>query len=126
MMEHGVGYLIEMPDEPSLYLAGDTILTHRVREFVRQHQPDVSVVPAGGARFDIGGDIIMGADDVMAFTRLATGTVVANHLEAISHCPVTRTELLAAARRAGVSQRLVVPADGETVKILTHAAPAMA
>jgi L-ascorbate metabolism protein UlaG (beta-lactamase superfamily) len=126
MMEHGVGYLIEMPGEPSLYLAGDTILTPRVRDFVRQHQPDVSVVPAGGARFDIGGDIIMGVDDVLAFTRLATGTVVANHLEAISHCPVTRTELLAAGRRAGVSQRLLVPSDGETVQMQTHAEPAMA
>jgi L-ascorbate metabolism protein UlaG (beta-lactamase superfamily) len=126
MMEHGVGYLIEMPDEPSLYLAGDTILTHRVRDFVHQHQPDVNVVPAGGARFDIGGDIIMGVDDVLAFARLASGTVVANHLEAISHCPVTRSGLLVAARRAGVSQRLVVPADGETMQTLTHAEPAMA
>nr|WP_315489836.1 MBL fold metallo-hydrolase [uncultured Rhodoferax sp.] len=119
MMEHGVGYLIEMPDEPSLYLAGDTIFTHRVREFVRQHQPDVNVVPAGGARFDIGGDIIMGADDVMAFTRLATGTVVANHLEAISHCPVTRTELLFTARQAGIGHRLVMPADGQTLEFQT-------
>ncbi len=126
MMEHGVGYLIEMPGEPSLYLAGDTILTPRVRAFVSQHQPGVSVVPAGGARFDIGGDIIMGVDDVMAFTRLANGTVVANHLEAISHCPVTRTELLAAGRQAGLSQRLVVPADGETVVLQTQAEPAMA
>ncbi|QTN29916.1 MBL fold metallo-hydrolase [Rhodoferax sp. AJA081-3] len=117
MMEHGVGYLIEMPGEPRLYLAGDTILTPRVRDFVSQHQPGVCVVPAGGARFDIGGDIIMGVDDVMAFTRLATGTVVANHLEAISHCPVTRTELLAAGRRAGVSQRLLVPADGQTLEV---------
>ncbi|MES2581363.1 MAG: MBL fold metallo-hydrolase [Pseudomonadota bacterium] len=115
MMEHGVGYFIEMPGEPSLYLAGDTILTPRVRAFVSQHQPDVSVVPAGGARFDIGGDIIMGVDDVTAFTQLSTGTVVANHLEAISHCPVTRTDLLAAARRSGVHTRLLVPADGQTL-----------
>ena len=77
MMEHGAGYFIEMPNEPSLYLAGDTILTPRVRDFVRKHQPDVSVVPAGGARFDIGGGIIMGVDDVIAVTQLATGTVVA-------------------------------------------------
>jgi L-ascorbate metabolism protein UlaG (beta-lactamase superfamily) len=115
MMEHGVGYLIEMPGEPSLYLAGDTILTARVRDFVRQHQPAFSVVPAGGARFDIGGDIIMGVDDVIAFTELSTGTVIANHLEAISHCPVTRTALVAAARQAGIGNRLVVPADGQTL-----------
>lgn len=117
MMEHGVGYFLEMPGEPSLYLAGDTVLTPRVRAFIRQHQPQVSVVPAGGAHFDIGGDIIMGLDDVMAFAQLSTGTVIANHLEAISHCPVTRAELLAAGRRAGVSQRLHVPADGQTLGV---------
>ncbi len=117
MMEHGVGYFIEMPNEPSLYLAGDTILTPRVRDFVRKHQPDVCVVPAGGARFDIGGDIIMGVDDVIAVTQLATGKVVANHLEAISHCPVIRTELLAAGRRADVSQRLYIPNDGQTLEL---------
>ena len=115
MMEHGVGYFIEMPGEPSLYLAGDTILTPRVRAFVMQNQPDVSVVPAGGARFDIGGDIIMGVEDVIAFTELSEGTVVANHLEAISHCPVTRNELLAASLRAGIGNRLSAPADGQTI-----------
>lgn len=117
MMEHGVGYFIEMPGEPSLYLAGDTILTPRVRDFVSLHRPDVSVVPAGGARFDIGGDIIMGVDEVIAFAVLSTGAVVANHLEAISHCPVTRTALVAAARQAGVGNRLVVPADGQTLEV---------
>lgn len=117
MMEHGVGYFMEMPGEPSLYLAGDTILTPRVRAFVGQHQPDVSVVPAGGARFDIGQDIIMGVDDVITFTQWSNGTVVANHLDAISHCPVTRTALSAAGKKAGVSQRLLVPADGQTLEL---------
>ncbi|MDO8372129.1 MAG: MBL fold metallo-hydrolase [Polaromonas sp.] len=116
LMEHGVGYLIEMPGEPSLYLAGDTVLTPRMRDFVATYQPGVSVIPAGGARFDVGQDIIMGLDDAMAFTRLSTGIVVANHLEAISHCPVTRKDLLAAGNIAGVAQRLRVPHDGETLE----------
>jgi L-ascorbate metabolism protein UlaG (beta-lactamase superfamily) len=115
LMEHGVGYLIEIPGEPSLYLAGDTILTPTVREFLLRHQPQVSVVPAGGARFDLGGDIIMGIEDVTAFTRLARGTVVANHLEAISHCPVSRAALASAARSAGIADRLLIPADGQVL-----------
>lgn len=117
LMEHGVGYLIEMPGEPSLYLAGDTILTAAVREFVLRHQPQVSVVPAGGARFDIGDDIIMGVDEVLEFTRLSRGSVVANHLEAISHCPVTREELATAAIGAGVAHQLLIPADGQTLEM---------
>lgn len=117
LMEHGVGYLIEIPGEPRLYLSGDTVLSPGVREFVISHQPDVSVVPAGGARMDFGQDIIMGRDDVIAFAQLARGTVVANHLEAISHCPVTRQELRLAATQAGVASRFRTPADGETIDI---------
>lgn len=116
LMEHGVGYFIEMPGEPSLYVSGDTILTHAVRHFILRHQPQIALVPAGGARFDIGQEIIMGVDDVIEFTRSFNGLTVANHLEALSHCPVQRVELGAAAARAGIGGRLCIPADGETLE----------
>jgi L-ascorbate metabolism protein UlaG (beta-lactamase superfamily) len=115
LMEHGVGYFIEMPGEPTLYLSGDTILTPRVLDFVARHQPEVCVVPAGGARFDLGHEIIMNAHDVVQLLGVARGAVVANHLEALSHCPVSRRELLHAARAAGVAERLWVPADGGSI-----------
>ncbi|MCD5992255.1 MBL fold metallo-hydrolase [Pseudomonas sp. CDFA 602] len=117
LMEHGVGYLIELPGEPSLYLSGDTILTSAIRDFVLKHQPQVSVVPAGGARFDMGGDVIMGVNDVLEFTRLCAGTVIANHLEAINHCPVTRVGLASAAAEAGTVSRLLIPADGQLLAL---------
>lgn len=116
LMEHGVGYLIEMPGEPSLYLSGDTILTPTVRRFIERHQPQVALVPAGGARFDVGHEIIMGVDDVIEFARALDGITVANHLEALSHCPVKRMQLGAAAVRAGLENRLAIPADGETLE----------
>ncbi|MDQ2988060.1 MAG: MBL fold metallo-hydrolase [Pseudomonadota bacterium] len=117
LMEHGVGYLIEMPGEPSLYLSGDTILTDHVRSFVRQHQPEVCVVPAGGAHFDLGGDIIMGVDEVIEFARIAKGRVIANHMEGVSHCPVQRDQLRRAAAIAGLGDRLLIPRDGDTIGI---------
>lgn len=116
-MEHGVGYFIEITGEPTLYLTGDTVLTQQVRQFVARHQPDVSVVPAGGARLDIGSEIIMGVEEVIKFTQLAGGWVIANHLEALGHCPVTREELATAARCAGISERLLIPVDGEVLSI---------
>ncbi len=114
MMEHGVGYFLTQPGEPSVYLMGDTLLTPRVQDFVRQYQPDLCVAPAGGARFDVGGDIIMGAQDVLHLLGLTRGAVLANHLEAISHCPTRRTDLLALAQSAGVAHRLWVAPDGAT------------
>lgn len=116
LMEHGVDYFIEMPGEPSLYVCGDTVLTDTVRGFIQEHQPQVALVPAGGARFDVGGDIIMGVREVVDFARTLSGTTVANHLEALSHCPVRRSELKALAAAEGLSRRLVVPEDGETVE----------
>ena len=72
-------------------------------------------MPAGGARFDLGGDIIMGVEEVIEFTRLSAGQVIANHLEALSHCPVKRRSLADAAQLAGVEARLLIPRDGEVL-----------
>lgn len=126
LMEHGSGYLIEMAGEPSLYLSGDTILTPEVLDFVARRQPDVCLVPAGGARFDLGHEIIMNAQDVLRLMGVARGAVVANHLEALSHCPVTRRALVDAARAAGMADRLWVPEDGGTVSFTQIEAPLLA
>ncbi len=117
LMEHGVGFFLELPGEPTLYLAGDTVLTPAIREFLQRQQPDVCVLPAGGARFELGGELIMGVDEVLACARLMRGRVVANHLEALSHCPVSRVELRRAAEAAGLAARLCVPEDGETLNL---------
>jgi hypothetical protein len=60
----------------------------------------------------------MGIHDVVEFATLSRGVVVANHLEALSHCPVTRADLAAAAQQAGVASRLRIPADGETLEFV--------
>lgn len=117
LMEHGVGYFIQIPNQASLYLAGDTILTQDVRDFVGKNQPDVSVIPAGGARFDLGGEIIMGMEEVITFTRLSKGIVIANHLEALSHCPVKRCDLQVHFLEEAIHSRLRIPLDGESVLI---------
>jgi L-ascorbate metabolism protein UlaG (beta-lactamase superfamily) len=115
LMEHGVGYFIQMPGHPSLYLAGDTVMTPTIRKFVANSQPDVSVIPAGGARFEIGGEIIMDTNDVQEYLRLSQGMVIANHLEALSHCPITRKNLHAALQTHANYHRLLTPLDGEVL-----------
>lgn len=115
LMEHGVGYLIELAGEPSLYLTGDTILSPAVREALAAYRPQVCVAPAGGARMDVGGEIIMGPQEVIELARLAPGMVIANHLEALSHCPPSRADMASAAQAAGLGARLRIPADGETL-----------
>ena len=113
VMEHGVGYFIELPGEPTVYIAGDTLLTDAVRGCITGRRPDVAVVPGGGARFDAGGEILMDGEDVLELARLTGGRVLANHLEALDHCPTTREGLRTAALRAGLEHKLLIPADGE-------------
>lgn len=115
LMEHGFGYLIKQANEPSLYITGDTLLTDDVRRCISLQQPDCIVLPAGGAQFDIGGPIIMGVDDVLEVGALSTGHIIANHLEALDHCPVTRQQLKAAVANQPWADRVHVPADGETI-----------
>ncbi|MCP5061851.1 MAG: MBL fold metallo-hydrolase [Ignavibacteriae bacterium] len=53
-MEHGFGYFIQLKDEPSIYLTGDTVLTDYVKQFVIEKQPDIVIAPAGKAQLDFG------------------------------------------------------------------------
>jgi len=115
MMAHGYGYHIQLPDEPSLYVTGDTILTKELEIFVTQTQPDTIVLPAGGANFDLGGEIIMGLSDAIEMGSLAKGRLIANHLESLDHCPVTRESIQSEVRVRGWEHRFFVPEDGESV-----------
>jgi L-ascorbate metabolism protein UlaG (beta-lactamase superfamily) len=111
------GFVLRAPGEPVLYVAGDTIWCDEVDDALAEHDPDVVVVNAGAARFLEGDPIIMDADDVIETARAAPrAAVVAVHLEALNHCPLTREELRAAVDDAGVGARVAIPADGETVR----------
>jgi len=115
LMEHGHGYFIDLPGEPSIYIAGDTLLTNEVRRCLIERRPQLSVLPGGGARLDIGSKILMNATDVLEACSLTSGIVVVNHLQALDHCPTTRAELTDAAVNAGLMDRMRVPQDGETL-----------
>lgn len=115
LMGPGVGYLIELPGEPTIYVSGDTVLTDEVCHVLVDRRPDVAVMAAGVASFDVGRSILMPVEELLEFARLAPGIVVANHLEAVNHCPMTRAELRSRLNVAGLAERVLIPADGETL-----------
>lgn len=116
-MGPGVGYLIQLPGEPSLYISGDTVLTTEVRRVLTERRPDIAVMAAGSASIDFGRPILMPMDELLEFTRLAPGRVVANHLEAVNHCPTTRADLDAELRNAGLRDKVLIPDDGQTIDL---------
>jgi L-ascorbate metabolism protein UlaG (beta-lactamase superfamily) len=112
------GYVVRAPGEPSLYIAGDTILCDEVREAVARHAPDVVVVNASAARFLEGDPIVMDSDDVVALAREAPDPrLIAVHLEAIAHATETRADLRRRLHAEGLTDRVAVPEDGSEVPL---------
>ena len=113
-----LGLVFRADDEPTLYWAGDTILCDPVRETLAVVQPNVIVTHSGGATA-ASQTIIMDVADTLEVAQTApNATVIAVHLEAVGHAPVTRLALRQQATAAGIeSTRLQIPADGETITI---------
>lgn len=108
------GWVLSAADESSLYVAGDTVFVDEVRDALGRHRPDVVVANAGRAEFLEGGPITMTADDVVALAEAAPAArVVAVHMEAINHCRLERGDLRERLAAEGLTDRVVVPEDGE-------------
>jgi len=112
------GFVMSHPAHKTLYVAGDTIWHVEVERAIARHAPDVIVLNAGMATV-IGFDpIIMGPADVLAVHRAAPNAMlIASHMEAVNHCILSRADLRAFSKRDGYDQRLLIPADGETLAI---------
>jgi L-ascorbate metabolism protein UlaG (beta-lactamase superfamily) len=112
------GFVVAGPDEPVVYLAGDTVWCDEVRAALDEHAPAVVVLNAGAARFLEGDPITMTADDIVHVARHAPDArVVAVHMEAVNHCGLTRADLHQRLRDEGLGQRVTVPEDGTEVPL---------
>lgn len=112
------GFVIAAEGEPTLYVAGDTVWCEEVGSALAAHAPDVVVVNAGGARFIHGDPITMDAPDVLAVCAAAPDAlIVAVHMDAMNHCTLSRADLRTALDVAGLSGRVAIPADGETLEL---------
>jgi L-ascorbate metabolism protein UlaG (beta-lactamase superfamily) len=108
------GFVLAAEGEPVLYVAGDSIWCHDVARVISDHEPDVTVVNAGAARFVEGGPITMNAADVIDTAQSAPATqVVAVHMEAINHCLLSRDDLREKLGSVGLRAWVLVPEDGE-------------
>ncbi len=117
LMANGAGFYLQLPGEPSIYISGDTVYTDDVKRALHELQPDIAVVAAGCASLDLGGTILMTVAEIVSFVEAAPGKVIANHLEALNHCPVTRKELQQALQEKGLLKKTFIPQDGETITI---------
>ncbi len=112
------GYVLKAPGEPSLYIAGDTIWCPEVKEALLTYKPEVVVLYSGAAAFLTGGPITMDADHVVAVAReIPSAKVIVIHMETMTHCLLTRAELRNRLDQEGLSPRVQIPQDGETISL---------
>jgi L-ascorbate metabolism protein UlaG (beta-lactamase superfamily) len=108
------GYVLKAAGEPSLYIAGDTIWCPEVKEALLTYKPEVIILYSGAAAFLTGGPITMNADHVVAVAReIPSAKVIVIHMEAMTHCLLSRPELPKRLELEGLSHQVQIPQDGE-------------
>ena len=113
------GFVLQAENEPTVFWVGDSIWCEPVEQVVKDLHPDIIITHSGGAKFPDSDPIIMDAEQTIALCQAApNAVVVAVHLEALDHCPVTRAALRSMAEKAGITpQQLLIPADGEILSL---------
>lgn len=116
-------YVLQAPNEPTVFWTGDTLLTKEMKAYISNLQPDVCIVHAGGAALPIDANgnmsqLVMNADDTIELAKLVPhAKVVAIHMEALDHCPVTRQELLEKATANNLQDRILIPNNGDVINL---------
>ncbi len=120
-MANGAGYFIELANEPSVYICGDTILTADVRKAIVELKPDVVILAAGNASLDVGGDLLMNMHDILEVIRISPNKVIANHMDALNHCGISRKALKIALEKENVLHKVWILEDGESIELSNEA-----
>ncbi|MBI1722817.1 MAG: MBL fold metallo-hydrolase [Gemmatimonadetes bacterium] len=113
------GFILQAPDEPTVYWAGDTVWYEAVRQTILQYRPTIIITHSSGADFGSSGPIIMDAAETVAVCQVAApATVIAVHLETFDFDMVSREALRVAADAAKIPpEQLRIPRDGVRLTI---------
>lgn len=112
------GFVFSAPNEPKLYITGDTIWCNPVKQTLRMHQPQIILAYTGSAKFKHGKPITMGEPDILNMVKvIPKARIIAIHLEAWNHCRLSRDTLRQSMRQNSLCQNVYVPENGEQICI---------
>ncbi len=114
LMGNVMGYMIQLPAQPSIYLSSDTVFTPDVKYVLEHYQPNISVMACGSAQLDEYDPILMTLEDILQFVNYAPEHVIANHLEAVNHCTTSRNRLKAILLQHKLTHKVWIPDDGDS------------
>lgn len=113
------GFVLESPNEPTVYIVSDSIWYEKVANAITKFNPEVIIVNSGGGI--IPGfekyPVMLDEEQTISLVQFAkTSQIIAVHLEAIDFCRVTRNSLRAEANKNNISEKqLIIPKDGEKI-----------
>ena len=116
-MGNVMGYFIKFPNEKTVYLSSDTIYTDDVHKVLNQYKPEITVLACGSAQLDIFKPLLMTMEDIIRFIENSPFKVIANHLEALNHCPTTREQLRSELKARNLDHKVFIPEDGEVIDV---------
>lgn len=116
-MGNVIGFYLKLLNQQSIYLSSDTIYTPSVDKVLKEYNPNISVLACGAAQFDLFKRVIMSVDDILKFVKNTSGKVIANHMESINHCPLTRKKLKEILIDNNLLNNVLIPEDGELMII---------
>jgi L-ascorbate metabolism protein UlaG (beta-lactamase superfamily) len=115
LLGHVSGVVFKHPEEKTFYIAGDTVWYEGVEENLKKYEPDVVVLNSGDAQVLGYEPIIMNKEDVYEVYKAAPkATIIASHMESVNHAMLSRKELREFISEKGMTQRVLVPEDGES------------
>ncbi len=116
------GYILSAPNEPILYITGDTIFYKDVKATLEKYKPDVILAFGGAAQFSHGDPITLATEDILKLHEFAPqAKIICVHMNTINHCRTTKEALKAfLSSKLGDSQyhdSFFIPDDGETIDL---------
>ncbi len=112
-----MGVIFKNSNEKTLYVAGDTIYCDEVKDTMDKFLPDIVVLNLCGASVINGEKLIMNKQDLKEFIQdYPDSTVIASHMDTVSHLTVTRNDLKEFIKINNI-QKILVPKDGEKIKL---------
>ncbi|WP_062053325.1 MBL fold metallo-hydrolase [Aquimarina longa] len=120
LMGNVIGFFIKLPQQKSIYISSDTIYTESVDKVLKNYKPEISVLACGTAQFDLFNKLIMDMNDILKFVKNTSGKVIANHMESINHCPLTRKKLREILIKNSLINKVLIPEDGDVIEITSR------
>ncbi|HEX3078770.1 MAG TPA: MBL fold metallo-hydrolase [Lachnospiraceae bacterium] len=112
------GYILEAPNEPTIYLTGDTVYYDKVQETVQKYSPDVIIAFGGCAQFSQGDPITLSTEDILSLHQDAPDAkIICVHMDTLNHCRTTREGLIQSLtdQPDNYKEYFLIPNDGEYV-----------